>query len=756
MRDERVLTTWEFALGQPSEETFHTVHIPHDWAISMPLDKNMQQGASQGYRTRQSIGWYRKKLHISKVDTERLYFLHFGGIYENSIVWVNEKCVGSQHYGYSSFRFDISNEVRTGDNIILIKVDNTALPVDRWYSGCGIYRPILLVSHHRLYLDDREIYVNTAITGRDAEVTVYVRQQGIVKASIGDAIDENNTGILNLHIENVIPWSAENPYLYSLNLELYDGYVCVDNLTLRIGIRDVVFDPCKGLLINGIPTKLKGVCMHQDAGCCGIAVTKEIWRERLLLLKEMGINSIRPSHHTFSTNFLDLCDEMGFYVYEECFDKWMSGLYGRYFPNDWQNDVTAMVKRDRNRPSIIIWGVGNEVENQGQSSMLEILKMLVAYVKNIDSSRPVTYAMNPHFKRETNIDARTIEDIQAFVDEEDDTEIYEQEQKLNRIEAIANYVDIIACNYQEHLYPAIHGRIPNKLILGTEVYQYFMGHEKQLQNFSSNIPSTVPEHTSYVIGSMIWSGFDYLGESMDYPSKGWSGAPIRTNNIKKPAFYMFKSLFSQVPTVHFCVLDTSLTDEYVKEHWNVPPFADHWDFPQVRQAIIPYAVFTNCQRVSLFINEKQYHIPSGRIIMGYLPYHRGKVKVIGYNGGIAVCQHELITPKATSHLVFEDNTAHLQKNSEYLFTVHARDLDGNHCYHAQMEAHFTVEGEARILGVDNGCLMNIEPYNECKVSLFQGSASVLLHIGKYAKQITVTASAQGLIAGKLILEMDVN
>lgn len=220
---------------------------------------------------------------------------------------------------------------------------------------------------------------------------------------------------------------------------------------------------------------------------------------------------------------MDLCDEIGFYVYEECFDKWTGGLYGRYFQTEWQKDIEAMVKRDRNHPCIFIWGVGNEVENQGQNSMLQILKMFSDYVRMLDSTRPVSCAMNPNFKRESNVDISKIKDIQKFVDEAESTDITKIDEKVDRIRKIAEYVDVISCNYMEQWYPQIHAAIPEKPILGTEIYQFFKGHHDSYKNFTNENPSLVPfeKDKNYVIGSMVWSGYDYLGESTGYPAKGW-------------------------------------------------------------------------------------------------------------------------------------------------------------------------------------------------------------------------------------------
>ena len=773
---------------------FAEVDLPHDWAVSRPFNKVMEDGMSQGFRDRWGIGWYKKTLNIEEKKKGKRYLLYFGGVYENAVLWVNGMKIGSHKYGYSSFKMDITDAVQSGDNELLMRVDNSVSPADRWYSGCGIYRDVALHIVPEEHLDLWEIQVHTKIEGTDAIVEVETKSRVLVQGilcpikSSGENDDvtievaepnlsnieetevffaessEGLDGKLQFHVKNAKLWSADDPQLYRLILSTEN-----DKVSVNIGIREVVFDAKKGMLVNGVPTKLKGVCLHQEAGCLGTAVTKEIWRERLTHLKKLGCNAIRAAHHTYSEEFLDLCDEMGFYVYEECFDKWKGGLYGRYFDKNWESDVEAMVKRDRNRACIVIWGVGNEVENQGQDSMLAILKQLSDKVRSLDSSRPITYAMNPHFKRESNVDLSKIKDIQQFVDEVSDTEIYDAKERVSRIAKIAEIVDIISCNYQEQWYELIHEQIPNKLILGTEVYEYFCGHYDQMQNFTEQIPSAIPFEYDYCIGSFIWTGYDYLGESMGYPAKGWSGALIRTNNEYRPVAYMLKSIWSEEPVVHFSVMDYSLDDEGVKEHWDSPIYADHWHFPQFRKTLIPYMIASNCDEVHLFLNGKQFFIPrpsecKNGIITGFLPWQPGTVTVVGYKDGKEVCRHEVVTPCMAVALAFDQECDHKEcvsmvnlgipeKKQHLLLTVRAVDENGNSCFRESGKVHFAVEGAAKIVGVDNGDICSNEPYQENSVHLYHGCASVMLELYCKPGRVSVHAFGDGLRQAQTIIEV---
>ena len=821
MREERLINRgWQFALlpcapidaktakkketerKQSGEDVcaeleglhFIDVDLPHDWAVERPFNKEMDQGGAQGFRDRWGIGWYKKTLHIEEKKKGKRYLLYFGGVYENAILWVNGVRIGSHKYGYSSFKMDITDAVQSGDNELLICVDNSVTPADRWYSGCGIYRDVTLRIVPENHLDLWNIQVHSKIEEITATVEVETGQssavQGILRLiqnkdsdSLEDEvfIAEGANGTLSFHIKDAKLWSAEHPQLYRLTVSTEN-----DSVSLSIGLRDVKFDAQKGMFVNGVPTKLKGVCLHQEAGCLGTAVTKEIWQERLAHLKDLGCNAIRAAHHTYSEEFLNLCDEMGFYVYEECFDKWKGGLYGRYFDDNWEADVEAMVKRDRNRASIVIWGVGNEVENQGQDSMLAILKKLSDKVRSLDTSRPVTYAMNPHFKRESNVDLSKIKDIQQFVDEVSDTEIYDAKERVSRIAKIAEIVDIISCNYQEQWYELIHENIPNKLILGTEVYEYFSGHYNQMQNFTEKIPAAVPAEYDYCIGSFIWTGYDYLGESMGYPAKGWSGAPIHTNNEYRPIAYVLKSIWSSEPVVHFSVMDYSLDDEGVKEHWDSPIYADHWHFPQFRKTLIPYMIASNCDEVHLFLNGKQFFIPrpsecKNGIITGFLPWQPGTVTAIGYQNGKEACRHEIVTPGMAVALAFGKefttitlehgmekvvgNAARMErmddvtkagkpeKKQHLLLTVRAVDENGNPCFRESAKVHFAVEGAAKIVGVDNGDICSNEPYQEDSVHLYHGSASVMIELTGKPGRVSVRAFGNGLKQAQAVVEV---
>lgn len=776
---------WYFKFD--GEEAF-PVTLPHDWMISRPFQKIMKEGCSQGFRDRWGIGWYRRSLTVKK-QPDIIYRLRFDGIYENSTVWVNGIPAGGRKYGYSSFDLDVTEYLRDGDNEILVKADNTASPVDRWYTGAGIYRNVSLECLPKEHLEQEHIQVEInlelpqgAETEPRAELVIHTGVSLPVKAKItveGKTFQGiSREGLLILQASGFELWSAEHPKLYELQLQLFQKEedtgteeAALDVVKLPVGFRKAELFPDKGLFVNGEPVKLKGVCVHQDAGCFGTAVTKEIWKERLLELKEIGCNAVRLAHHLYMPQMLELCDELGFYVYEEAFDKWTGGAYGRYYETEWERDLACMVKRDRNHPCILFWGVGNEVENQAFPSMLELLERHVKKVKEYDCSRPVSLAMNPHFAYpENQVDMSAVEDIQQFVDEMKTGEIFDVDDRIAQIAKIARKVDFLSCNYQEQWYQKIHEAVPDKAILGTETYMYFRGYEEKFQNFTDRNPWFDVVENDFCIGGFIWTGIDYLGESMGYPAKGWSGALFAIDMEKRPIAWQIQSYWTREPMVRFAVLDGSLPDEGVKEHWDAPRYVTHWEFPQFQRTVLPYMIATNCEEVELHVNEKEYAVRpakefSSGLITGFLPYFPGEVTVIGKNGGKEVCRHTVRTPGAAVKLSFEkeEQTVRLSREKtdsaevfgeinpyQILCKVRAYDGEENPVFRESAKVVFTVEGPAQIIGVENGDIKSAEPADNDFIHLYYGRADVALRITAPGR-VKVTAYAAGLKAGQSVI-----
>lgn len=797
---------WLFARGESEKslENGTIVTLPHDWGITSPIRNNFDYGGDQGFRDWFGTGWYQTSFTLpadgnTEADdgsaqtgdtgarnsdgaacNDDRYVLVSDGIYENSTIFVNGTKVGSQGYGYTPFEVDVTDALRPGRNELLIKVEANTKPSDRWYSGAGIYRPLYLERRPHDFIDARFVTVNTKVdyhadcaqitvgcdpdaknadatdetraTSTVAQAPIRVeltdRDGSCVASASGSLADGVHCELQFAHL-----WSAEDPYLYTLHVSS-----ATDHIAMRIGVRDVHFDPDHGMIVNGAKVIFRGVCLHQDCGSIGSASTKEMLRARLLLLKKMGCNGLRLAHHAHPSIMLDLADELGFYVYAEAFDKWQSGHYERYFEKDWRYDLSAMIRRDRNRPSVVIWGVGNEVEDQEKRPMLQRLRCLVACAHRLDPSRPVTCALSPHYQRDEG-ESGNGQFLQATDEKAASNEITVTPERVRQIAKVAAITDICALNYSEQWYDAIHAACPSTPLFGSEVYQYFQGDDRQMQDYRDENPNLVPLAKEYVIGGTIWAGFDYLGESMGWPSRGWAGALVQTNNLPKFGWWLLRSYWDAkgTPFVHFFVADYIQPDQNVKEHWDIPPFLHEWQIPNVHKMVVPYAVITNCDEVRLWVNDREIFTPPvatfpNKFVTGYLPYQPGTLRVVGYRNGEEVAREVVRTPGVPQRLEFVTSDDRQQPcttisgaasrlGCEQLLTVRLVDGEGNPQFVDRRSVDFSVGGPGELVSVDNGCLMDHYPYDGRSVYLWKGCASCVVRRTRADGAICVTAHA---------------
>jgi beta-galactosidase len=639
----------------------------------------------------------------------------------------------------------IGKYLAASENILSIRVKTPEGSGERWYSGAGIYRDVYLRISGKRRLDPEDVTVQTTfLPNGEAEVRV-LALVGRIKASLFDSgalvAEADGNGSALLLVKNPIRWSASNPHLYQLLVCQNDGEPSPDEVSFPIGLREISFDSEKGMLVNGKPEKLKGVCLHQDIGGAGIAATKNLFRQRLEVLKGLGCNAIRTSHNTPSPHLMDLCDEMGFYVIDEFTDKWTTGAYGPYFDKVWERDLSFMIKRDRNRPSVVMWSVGNEVDAQGSDSMLEKLSMLVEFAKKLDS-RPVICAMSPHY---TSPDGQYIKDVDGIV---------------KAIGKIAQRVDILGLNYQEQWYGEIRKQNPGKLIVGTETYIFFRGSRDNYFNYATSNPWLDVKESPWAIGGFLWAGADYLGESQGFPSKGWCSGIIRSNNERKPISWLFESYWSEKPTIHLTMLDYTSRDEMTREPWMCPPMLDSLNFPMFSKMALPYMIFTNCEKAKLFASGKEYEIkaPSsfdGGIITGYLPMDHEAVEAVGLNGGVEVCRHVLRRSEPASSLVFKDpsQSLSLAEGEQVLLTVNAVDRNGVPVPRESGAVSFAVEGDAEIESAFSADMLSSEPFTTCRTHLFKGAASVIVRTTKSKGRFVAKASCSGLLEAEVEISL---
>ena len=419
--------SWKFYLGDDksaseiafNDNAWRILDLPHDWSIEGQFSKDATTGGGGGYLPT-GIGWYRKEFTLPSSVKGKQFSIQFDGVYQNSEVWINGHLLGKRPNGYISFVYDLTPYLTSGKNVIAVKVDNSAQPNSRWYSGSGIYRHVWLNITNPVHIAQCGTYVTTpTVSATSASVSVKTKIENsgadvngatltstIVDDSGKEVASGKTTVSLSAKASNdfeqtiqvVSPalWSVETPHLYTLHSTITLGNKVIDEFQSSFGIRTFEYNAVNGFLLNGKRVKMNGVCLHHDGGCVGAAVPIKIWEERLKVLKDMGCNAIRTSHNPVAPEFLDLCDKMGFLVMDEAFDAWESGKvkndYHLYFEEWAQTDVKDQIHRDRNHPSVVLWSAGNEIPDQTKDKGVELMKALITTFHSEDPTRPVTTA----------------------------------------------------------------------------------------------------------------------------------------------------------------------------------------------------------------------------------------------------------------------------------------------------------------------------------------------------------------------------
>jgi beta-galactosidase len=748
---------WKFIVGDPrdahletlSDSSWKPVDLPHDWVISRPFKRGGEKGWDeqnmQGFFAWEGVAWYRKEFSLPDVNGKKV-LVYFGGAYRNSTVYINGKKAGGRAYGYSSFELNISELVKEGRNLIAVRLDNSCEPPDRWYSGSGLYRNVYLKILPQAHIKTWGVQIKTLLADAkqaDIAVETSIENSGTsgvgvyakILNSDGVAVSEVSTPFAltgnaisvrqRMRIQNPALWSAGNPSLYNvvINLEV-DGKM-EKPIEVPFGIRKIKFVNHEGMLVNEDPVKLKGVCLHHDCGITGSAHYDDVWRRRLINLKNIGCNAIRTSHNPPTEEFLDLCDELGFYVIDECFDKWKSGYYAAHFKTDAERDLTDMVMRDRNHPSVIMWSIGNEVEDQGSLSMLKIQKKLADIVHALDS-RPVTCALAPHVNP-TNLTAGELAKI---------------------IKKPAQDIDVLGLNYQEPLYQDYGAEI-DKLIVGTESYEYYSGTAENYEDTTTKNPWQFVQENNNVIGQFIWAGIDYLGES-SWPAKGWTGAVLDMCGGMKPNAYFRKSIWTDEPMIYIGFYDQASKPNYVRGRWSFPPVASHLNFDHFERRTVTAVIYTNCEEAELWINGKKRGRRKTKdfvngIIEWNFEYETGEIKVVGYRKGKSICSHVLKTAGEPQQILLAPDKTRLNRAADdacsEIAHVEVSICDKNKvlCPHEESLVEFALRGDGELIGACSADVNGNLGFTLPKTFTSGGKALVLIKAGAGPGTLELTA-----------------
>ena len=756
---------WLFILGdsaQMATPAYNDSHwrklsLPHDWAIEGDFYAGNPSGAGGGALPG-GIGWYRKHFLLDcEAEPGGRYFIEFDGVYMNSTVYVNGQEVGHRPYGYSSFEYDITKYLKRGDNVIAVKVDNSDQPNSRWYSGCGIYRHVWLTKTNAVHVKHWGVHVQT--DAKTGQIKVEADVEGN-KYKVRNTVYDASGKEVGLKVKNPHLWSVEDPYIYKVRTQVLVGGKVVDEVWTTTGFRDFKFDAETGFWLNGKNFKLNGVCEHHDFGCLGAAVNEDAMHRKLSKLKAMGVNSIRSSHNPPAPELLNMCDTMGIIVMDESFDMWRrkktAGDYARFFEEWHERDLTDLILRDRNHPSILMWSIGNEVLEQWSSADADELTLeqanLILNAGHDASTLAHGEEMSPN-----SLLTRHLADIVKRYDTTRPILAGCNEPDPNNHLFKSGAIDIIGFNYHHQWVKDVPKNFPGKPFIFSESVSalqtrgyYKMpsdeitwapqewwlpytdpsymcsAYDNMHASWSSTHEETwdVVKHNAFVGGQYIWTGFDYIGEPTPYgfPARSSYFGVIDLAGFPKDTYYMYQSEWTTKPVLHLF---------------------PHWNWLEGQQ-IDMWCYYNNADEVELFINGKSQGVrrktgeqPEGRYDMhntkaklnseyhvGWrVTFNPGEVKVVARKDGHIVGEQTIKTAGAPARIRLSKD--YQGKNTTFI-TAEVVDKDGNLCPWADDMIYFISEGDGKILGTDNGCQTSMENFKAPQRKAFFGKCMVVV------------------------------
>lgn len=707
---------WQFSKDSVQ---WRAVNLPHDWSIEGPFDKNTPAG-NEGAYLPTGKGWYKKTFNIDNLSPRTE--LYFDGVYEHANIFINGQLAGHHDYGYTPFTVDATPFLTQGQNNVVVSVDNSQQKNCRWYSGSGIYRHVWLMNKGKRYIDEWSVCVTTP----DIH-TVNIKADVVMEDGSRKPIEKT------LHVEQPHLWSPEDPYLYKTTIEA-EG----DVLPVTYGIRTIEYDAQNGFRLNGKTILINGACVHHDNGFLGAASFDAAEARKVKLMKEAGFNLLRTSHNPPSAAFLDACDSLGMLVIDEAFDGWRTQKtahdFHTYFDAQAEKEIESMVRRDMNHPSIISWSLGNEVIERKDIRIVHTAKLLKQAILRVDTSRPVTEALCAWDR---------------------DWEIYDPH---------ADVLDISGYNYMLHKHESDHRRVPNRVIWQTESYP-----ADALKNWK--VVSEYP----YVIGDIVWTGLDYLGESGigrwfyegEVPGESWERplypwhasycGDVDFTGLRKPISHYRSMLYNRDGEhLYMAVREPDGYFGKVKTtQWSTWPTFENWNWSGHEGKPIDVEVYSHYPKVRLYLNDKlvEEKAVEDCKVMFTLPYQSGKLRAEGIADNQVKESVSLQTAGEAKTIRLTTDHSKLKADGQDLafITIEILDKDGRLNPTAANELTATVSGPATLAAFGNADIKDCDRYTDAVQKAWKGRALLVVRSTPKRGRVTVTVQGKGLKTGKINL-----
>lgn len=754
------------------DSSWEEVTVPHDWSVHMPFSKEYSSGT--GYLAG-GIGWYRTEFFLPEELKGKQIFITFDGVYKNSQVWCNSYYLGKRPFGYTTFRYDITSQAVFGDtpNVISLKADHRDISDSRWFTGSGITRKVVVTAEEQIHADYNSIFFTTPEVSKEnatinINATVVNETLKEVEVTLTHNLLAGNESVLTLSTPLTLTagdkkeitlggslscpklWSVDTPNLYKLVTEIKasskDGsYAGKQHYETMVGIRSIDFTPDNGFFLNGESLKLKGVCVHHDAGCLGAAVLPSVWLRRLEALKEMGCNSIRMSHNPHMPELYDLCDALGFLVMDEAFDewenpknKWWTGHnvypprhqgYAEDFPEWHERDLTDLIRRDRNHPSIIMWSIGNEIDYPNDPYCHPLFENMTG---NNDKNKPATERQYNPDKPNAERLSVIAKNLTAIVKQSDITRPVTAAVAFPELSTFIGFIDsfdVVGYNYKEEWYERDHSRFPDKPFLGSE-------------NSHSLSAWKAVRDCEYISGQYLWTGIDYLGEAQGWPVRGAYAGILTAAGFPKTSYFRRKSFWAEKPFVY--ITTARANDENLKPHAgsNSEWKEMHRSYHYLPGEDIEVRCYTNLPWVELSLNGKSLGKKTYDDSLGYipfcLPFEAGELSAIG--GKDETAQAETVTDTLFTNGApcdlklknWQPSKDLISLNSEYVNSILLNDglilkqievtvTDGNEqpCLTDSTLLSISLEGGS-LLGLENGNLSDLRDYTSSLRRTYNG------------------------------------